>query len=76
KEKVFMSEFDDNASMLNRSMQFNQIFQILPRFFIEAIDITFVLVTLLVLIVFSESINSIFLLLSVFGVAATQLLPA
>lgn len=34
------------------------------------------MVTLLVLIVFSESINSIFILLSVFGVAATQLLPA
>ncbi|ACD30954.1 ABC transporter ATP-binding protein [Francisella tularensis] len=76
KEKVFMSEFDEKAAMLNRSMQFNQIFQILPRFFIEAIAITFVLVTLLVLIVFSESINSIFILLSVFGVAATQLLPA
>ncbi|OIN84816.1 ABC transporter ATP-binding protein [Francisella sp. TX07-6608] len=76
KEKVFMSEFDEKAAMLNRSMQFNQIFQILPRFFIEAIAITFVLVTLLVLIVFGESINSIFILLSVFGVAATQLLPA
>ncbi|MWW91335.1 ABC transporter ATP-binding protein, partial [Francisella tularensis] len=40
KEKVFMSEFDEKAAMLNRSMQFNQIFQILPRFFIEAIAIT------------------------------------
>ncbi|MBK2006112.1 ABC transporter ATP-binding protein, partial [Francisella orientalis] len=64
------------ATMLNKSLQFNQIFQIIPRFFIEAIAITFVLITLLVLIAFGESTNSIFILLSVFGVAATQLLPA
>ncbi|MBK2094772.1 ABC transporter ATP-binding protein [Francisella philomiragia] len=76
KEKVFINEFDEKATMLNRSLQFNQIFQILPRYFIEAIAITFVLVTLLVLIAFGESTNSIFILLSVFGVAATQLLPA
>lgn len=76
KEKVFIKEFDEKATMLNKSLQFNQIFQILPRFFIEAIAITFVLVTLLVLIAFGESTNSIFILLSVFGVAATQLLPA
>ncbi|AJI57079.1 ABC transporter family protein [Francisella philomiragia] len=76
KEKVFINEFDEKATMLNKSLQFNQIFQILPRFFIEAIAITFVLVTLLVLIAFGESTNSIFILLSVFGVAATQLLPA
>ncbi|MBK2297216.1 ABC transporter ATP-binding protein [Francisella philomiragia] len=76
KEKVFIKEFDEKATMLNKSLQFNQIFQILPRFFIEAIAITFVLVTLLALIAFGESTNSIFILLSVFGVAATQLLPA
>ncbi|AJI74838.1 ABC transporter family protein [Francisella philomiragia subsp. philomiragia ATCC 25015] len=76
KEKVFINEFSEKATMLNKSLQFNQIFQILPRFFIEAIAITFVLVTLLVLIAFGESTNSIFILLSVFGVAATQLLPA
>ncbi|MEY8716802.1 ABC transporter ATP-binding protein [Francisella philomiragia] len=76
KEKVFINEFDEKATMLNRSLQFNQIFQILPRYFIEAIAITFVLITLLVLIAFGESTNSIFILLSVFGVAATQLLPA
>lgn len=76
KEKVFINEFDEKATMLNRSSEFNQIFQILPRFFIEAIAITFVLITLLVLIAFGESTNSIFILLSVFGVAATQLLPA
>lgn len=76
KEKVFMNEFDEKAIMLNKSLQFNQIFQVLPRFFIEAIAITFVLITLLILISFGESTNSIFILLSVFGVAATQLLPA
>lgn len=76
KEKVFINEFSEKATMLNRSSEFNQIFQILPRFFIEAIAITFVLVTLLALIAFGESTNSIFILLSVFGVAATQLLPA
>ncbi|MEY8702120.1 ABC transporter ATP-binding protein, partial [Francisella philomiragia] len=76
KEKVFIKEFDEKAIILNKSLQFNQIFQIIPRYFIEAIAITFVLVTLLVLIVFGESTNSIFILLSVFGVAATQLLPA
>ncbi|MBY7733845.1 ABC transporter ATP-binding protein [Francisella philomiragia] len=76
KEKVFTNEFSEKATMLNKSLQFNQIFQIIPRFFIEAIAITFVLITLLVLIAFGESTNSIFILLSVFGVAATQLLPA
>ncbi|WP_150465924.1 ABC transporter ATP-binding protein [Francisella sp. SYW-2] len=76
KEKVFTNEFSEKAIMLNRSLEFNQIFQILPRFFIEAIAITFVLITLLILIAFGESTNSIFILLSVFGVAATQLLPA
>ncbi|QEO57213.1 ABC transporter ATP-binding protein [Francisella marina] len=76
KEKVFTNEFSEKATMLNKSLQFNQIFQILPRFFIEAIAITFVLITLLTLIAFGESTNSIFILLSVFGVAATQLLPA
>ncbi|QUE30745.1 ABC transporter ATP-binding protein [Francisella philomiragia] len=76
KEKIFMNEFNEKAAMLNKSLQFNQTFQILPRFFIEAIAITFVLITLLTLIAFGESTNSIFILLSVFGVAATQLLPA
>ena len=76
KEKVFTKEFDERATMLNKASQFNQVFQIIPRFFIEAIAITLVLITLLVLISFGESTNSIFILLSVFGVAATQLLPA
>ncbi|MBK2106395.1 ABC transporter ATP-binding protein [Francisella philomiragia] len=76
KEKVFMNEFNEKAAMLNRASQINQISQILPRFFIEAIAITFILITLLIFVALGESINSIFILLSVFGVAATQLLPA
>ncbi|MEY8766342.1 MULTISPECIES: ABC transporter ATP-binding protein [Francisella] len=76
KEKVFMNEFNEKAAMLNRASQISQISQILPRFFIEAIAITFILITLLIFVALGESINSIFILLSVFGVAATQLLPA
>ena len=76
KEKVFVREFDEKASLLNQSEQFNQVFQTLPRFFIETIAVTFILITLMILVATGESIDSIFILLSVFGVAATQLLPA
>lgn len=76
KEKVFVREFDKKASLLNQSEQFNQVFQTLPRFFIETIAVTFILITLMILVATGESTDSIFILLSVFGVAATQLLPA
>ena len=76
KENIFIDFFNKRATTLNESQKFNQVFQNIPRYFIETIAITFVLVTLLILIAFGESTGTIFILLSVFGVAVTQLLPS
>jgi len=76
KEKSFENGFNHNSVMLKNSTIFNQFYQQLPRFLIEIISITVVLFMLVVFICIGESASQLFILLSVYGVASAQLLPA
>lgn len=76
KEDYFLRQFDKSADNIAQSGSFSNIFRSSPRFLIEVIAITVILVLLALFILLGYSGTQILVLLSVFGVASVQLLPS
>ena len=76
KENYFTNSFKARAHNLKEASIFVQFFQQIPKFFIEIIAITTVMVTLMIFRNFGSSTSELIILVSVFGIAAAQLLPA
>ncbi|ASG68533.1 ABC transporter ATP-binding protein [Francisella halioticida] len=76
KESVFINAFNHGSYQLKNATVFNNFYQQIPRMFIEVVSISMVLVMLVVFIYSGVSTVDLFVLLSVFGVASAQLLPA
>ena len=75
KERVFVDDFDDKTHLLKHSSMFNMVYQQSPRMLVESVAITVVMAILVVFIWQDYSSQELFVLLSVFGVSAAQLLP-
>ena len=76
KENYFTNSFNAKAHSLKEASIFIQFYQQIPKFFIEIIAITTVIVTLMIFKKLGTSTSELILLVSVFGIAAAQLLPA
>ena len=76
KENYFTNSFNAKAHSLKEASVFIQFYQQIPKFFIEIIAITTVIVTLMIFKNLGTSTSELILLVSVFGIAAAQLLPA
>ena len=76
KENYFTNSFNAKAHSLKEAGIFIQFYQQIPKFFIEIIAITTVIVTLMIFKKLGTSTSELILLVSVFGIAAAQLLPA
>ena len=76
KENYFTNSFNAKAHSLKEAGIFIQFYQQIPKFFIEIIAITTVIVTLMIFKNLGTSTSELILLVSVFGIAAAQLLPA
>ncbi|AXA33694.1 ABC transporter ATP-binding protein [Francisella adeliensis] len=76
REDYFTNNFDDKSQQLKKATIFSNFYQQIPKMFIEAIAISVVFIMLVVFIYSGVSAVDLFVLLSVFGVASAQLLPA
>lgn len=76
-EHHFISSFNAHTHTAARSAAFSNVYSQSPRFILEAAAITVVMFAIGILLLFDHSSNQkIILLLSVFAVAAMQLLPS
>ena len=76
RENFFADKVDHHAQKIAFSQAFAQVFQQSPRFLIEAVSITIVMGLLFMFILLGYSGQMALVLLTVFGVAAVQLLPS
>lgn len=76
RETGFIKNFNHKAAILQQSTTYYQFYQQMPKMVIEAITVTVVMVVLAIFIYLGEAASQIFIILSVFGVASAQLLPA
>jgi ATP-binding cassette subfamily C protein len=76
KETFFSKKVDQYAQGIASSQAFANVFQQSPRFLIEAVAITVVMLTILLFIFLGYSGQTMLILLTIFGVASVQLLPS
>jgi ATP-binding cassette, subfamily B, bacterial PglK len=76
KEAYFVAEVDAAADKIAKSASFAAVFSQTPRFLIEAVAIAVVLITLFCFVLVGYTGTALLVLLSIFGVAAVQLLPS
>lgn len=76
KESFFTTQVKEYAQGVAHSEAFAEVFKQSPRFVIEAVTITTVMVLMFAFIVSGYSSQTMLVLLTVFGVAAMQLLPS
>lgn len=75
-EQHFISSFDEQSNIAADSAAFSSIYSQAPRFALEAVAITVVMIAICLIWSFNRNNNEILLILSIFGVAAMQLLPS
>lgn len=75
-EETFLNGFKRNANTLKVSSAFQLTYQQAPRMLIEFIGLTVVMCVLCGFVLSGEPPQNMFVLLGVFGVAASQLLPS
>ncbi len=75
-EEAFMNDFDRASKMLAKASVFSQVFQQSPKMLIEVTALTAVMLVISVFILSGYPSKDVLVLLSVFGVAAAQLLPS
>lgn len=76
RENFFVDKVDHYAEQIAFSGAFSQVFQQSPRYLVEAVAITIVMGLLFIFILLGYSGQMALVLLTVFGVAAVQLLPS
>jgi len=76
KEPYFVDQVSVSSDAIAKSSAFSSIFQQAPRFLVELVAVTIVLCVLIVFVIKGNSASQILVLISVFGVAAVQLLPS
>lgn len=76
KENAFLSSAGEYAGKIAQSDSFGLTYTLGCRYLVESVSISIVLALLLVYVFFGCSAHRVFILLSVFGIAAVQLLPS
>jgi len=76
KENYFLQRFNIQSHIMKESSIFSNVFQQTPRFIIELTALTVILLIVLFFIISGYPTQRMFLLLSVMGAAAVQLLPS
>lgn len=76
KQDYFLRNFQAQSQIMVETTAFSGVFQQSPRFIIEAIALTVILIMSLFFIMLGYSNQQILILLSIMGIAAVQLLPS
>lgn len=76
REKSFINQFTNDASLYNKVNTQALFYSQVQRLILEVVALSVVMVTIMVFILLGISSTKIFILLSVFGFAAAQLLPS
>jgi ATP-binding cassette subfamily C protein len=76
KESSFVEIVEENAIKVSKADSFHNRYSLGSKFFIEAVTITLVISLIISYAFLGDSTSSLVILISVFGVAAIQLLPS
>lgn len=76
KEQFFTDSVQTCTDNIAKAQSFLNVFQLMPRLLIEVVSISVIMVLMLVFVLVGYSGSQIVVLLTVFGVAAVQLLPS